>query len=222
VTDERFDLVTFDCYGTLVDWDSGISAAFEPVARGAEVTVGDLRTAYEEIEPVVEAEPYRPYRDVLAETARRAAARFGIALDDGRARAFADSLPSWRPFPDANPALERLRDAGYRLGILSNTDEDLIARTCGYFTVAFDPIITAEAVRSYKPSLDHFHAVRSRFGNLRWLHVAQSHFHDIAPTHDLGVPNVWINRQSESLGARVPPDREFTSLAELAAWLSHA
>jgi 2-haloalkanoic acid dehalogenase type II len=219
VTGRPFDVVTFDCYGTLVDWETGIQSAFEAFAGESGLQASDLREAYERIEPVVESEPYRTYREVLAESARRAASVLGLALDDSRASAFAESLPEWRPFPDTNPALERLVDSGYSLGILSNTDDDLIAATCRHFTVPFDVVITAQQVRSYKPSHGHFLEARSRIGSSRWIHAAQSHHHDIVPTNTLGIPNAWINRHGQTVeGGRA--DREYRTLAEFADWLA--
>jgi 2-haloalkanoic acid dehalogenase type II len=220
VTEPVYDVVTFDCYGTLVDWDAGIAQAFEGLAAGSSVSAIELRDAYGELEPVVEAEPYRRYRDVLAETAGRAAERFGLALTYDQRCAFAESLPGWAPFPDTNAALERLREAGYRLGLLSNTDEDLIAATMRHFTVPFDAVVTAERVRSYKPNHDHFLEARSRFAGARWLHAAQSRYHDIGPTRELGIPNAWINRRGSRDENLAVPDREFDSLASLAAWLA--
>jgi 2-haloalkanoic acid dehalogenase type II len=219
VSGRAVDIVTFDCYGTLVDWDTGIRNAFGAIAGDLGLDASELRTAYERLERVVEAEPYRPYRDVLAETARRAGASLGRDVGVDRARVFAESLPQWRPFPDTNPSLERLVAAGYSLGILSNTDDDLIAATQRHFTVGFDLVITAEQVRSYKPAHGHFLEARSRVGSARWLHAAQSHFHDIVPTNALGVPNAWINRRGQHVDG-VRADHEFPTLAALADWLA--
>ena len=132
----RFDVVTFDCYGTLIDWESGIAGAFE-TALGAGIARAELLAGYAKIEPVVEAGPFLAYRDVLGETARRVAEELGRTLAPGAERFLADSLPSWQPFADTNPALETLSAAGIRLGILSNVDDDLIAATRRHFTVDF-------------------------------------------------------------------------------------
>src|SRR5262245_33959172 len=146
----RYDIITFDCYGTLIDWEAGISAAFAAAAAadGVRLNREAVLAAYVELEPVVESEAYRPYREVLAETARRAAARLGWTISDERAAFLPVSLPDWPPFTDTNPALERLAAAGHRLGILSNVDDDLLAATRRHFTVTFEPIITAQQVRS--------------------------------------------------------------------------
>jgi 2-haloalkanoic acid dehalogenase type II len=175
---------------------------------------------YAEIEPAVQAERFLLYRDVLAETARRVAARLGWALEGERASFLAASLPGWPPFPDTNPALERLAVAGYRLGILSNVDDDLLAGTRRHFTVPIDLIVTAQQVGSYKPSHGHFQVARERIGPDRWLHAAQSYFHDVIPARALGIPVAWINRKREPASDGGRPDREFGTLEELAGWLA--
>jgi 2-haloalkanoic acid dehalogenase type II len=217
-----YDVITFDCYGTLIDWEGGISRAFVQAAGAERVPLDPdaVLAAYAAIEPEVEAEPYRRYRDVLAETARRVAARLGWRLPPDRAGFLAESLSSWQPFPDTNPALERLATAGYALGILSNIDDDLLAATRRHFSVPFEIVITAEQARSYKPASRHFIMARKRIGARRWLHAAQSHMHDVAPARRLGVPVAWVNRQAESAGDGPRPDQEFRTLAELADWLT--
>jgi 2-haloalkanoic acid dehalogenase type II len=219
MTERPYDVVTFDCYGTLIDWDTGITKAFEPIAERLGLQALDLRAAYERQERAVESESYRTYRDVLAETSRRAAAALGHEIDDAEATAFAERLPDWRPFADTNPALERLVSAGYSLGILSNTDDDLIAATRRHFAVPFDLVITAQQVGSYKPAHGHFLEARTRLGASRWLHAAQSHLHDIVPAHALGISNAWINRHRHVVDG-VQADREFETLTGLADWLA--
>ena len=216
-----YDVITFDCYGTLIDWDGGIAAAFmRTIAEtGGRVDAGQVFEAYEPIEAEVEAEGYRGYREVLTESTRRVAARLGWALPEARAGFLAESLPFWIPFPDTNPVLERLFKAGYQLGILSNVDDDLLAGTRKHFTVPFDPIVTAQQVRSYKPADGHFVAARERIGDRRWLHAAQSHFHDVTPARRHRVPTAWINRKRLVRG-EPRPDRELFTLTELADWLA--
>src|SRR5690242_4835450 len=161
-----YDIVTFDCYGTLIDWVSGIDRAFSQAAAedGIVIWPDDVIRLYGEIEPIVERD-YRPYRDVLIETAGRVAHALGWPIAYERATFLVNSLASWRPFADTNPALERLRDAGIRLGLLSNIDDDLLAATRRHFTVDFDLIITAQQMRSYKPDHAHFLAARERIGD---------------------------------------------------------
>jgi putative hydrolase of the HAD superfamily len=218
-----YDLITFDCYGTLIDWERGIQDAFAALAQQAGVALDAAAAlaAYHEIEPIVEAEAYRSYRQVLAEAGRRAAARQGWALDDAAAQAFAARLPTWPPFSDTDAALRRMAAAGYQLGILSNVDDELLQATLGHFSAPIDLIVTAQQVGSYKPAPGHFLRARERLGGLRWLHAAQSHFHDVVPASQLGVPVVWVNRKREALPPGGPtPLAEVATLAELADWLA--
>jgi Predicted hydrolase (HAD superfamily) len=213
----KYDIVTFDCYGTLIDWVSGIRDAFGRAAAedGIAISGDDVIRLYGEIEPIVERD-YRPYQDVLTETAGRVAHALGWRLAYERATFLVNSLASWRPFPDTNPALERMRDAGIKLGILSNIDDDLLAATRRHFTVDFDLIITAQQVRSYKPGHAHFVAAKQRIGDARWLHAAQSDFHDVIPTNVLGIPNAWINRRNEQALPGGEPGMELADLTALA------
>jgi 2-haloalkanoic acid dehalogenase type II len=215
----QFDIITFDCYGTLIDWRSGIRDAFAraAAAEGVAVDPAALLDAYNELEPRVEQERYRSYRDVLTETAARAAQSLGWPLHYDRAAFLAESLPSWLPFDDTNAALGRLVATGHKLAILSNVDDDLIAATRRHFTVDFDFVITAQQVGSYKPALNHFLAARERVAGLRWLHAAQSDFHDVIPTNSLGVPNAWINRLGEQALPGGTPMFEYPDMASFAA-----
>jgi len=213
----RYDIVTFDCYGTLIDWEQGIADAFRDAGRagGVELDRDAVLRAYAEHEPLAEKPPFRPYRDVLGDTAGRVARALG--WDAAGTSFLAESLPSWKPFPDTNAALERLRGAGYRLGILSNVDDDLLAATRKHFTVAFDLVITAQQVRSYKPGSAHFLTARDAIGGAPWLHAAESNFHDIVPTNALRIENAWINRRgAPALAGGVPTLGEFRDLAALA------
>lgn len=216
-----YDVITFDCYGTLIDWEGGIGGAFARVAAVDrwQFDRAQVLKAYAEIEPRVEAAPYRRYCDVLTETAQRVAERLGWPLSRERALFLAESLPDWRPFADTNQALERLAAAGYSLGILSNVDDDLLAGTRRHFTVPFDLIVTAQQVGSYKPAPGHFTEARQRIAGRRWLHAAQSYFHDVVPVRALGVPIAWINRKHEVASDGGRADREFHTLTELADWL---
>ena len=209
-----YDIVTFDCYGTLIDWETGIRDAFvkEAARDGVSVDPGRVIDAYAAVEPAVERS-YRPYREVLSATAIEVAQALGWRLDPQRARFLADSLAAWKPFPDTNRGLEALRNAGVSLGILSNIDNDLLAATRRHFTVDFDLIVTAEDVRSYKPAHAHFLAARERIENRRWLHAAQSNFHDIVPANALGITTAWVNRKREK---GEPPTIEVHDLEELA------
>jgi 2-haloalkanoic acid dehalogenase type II len=211
----QFDIITFDCYGTLIDWERGIRDAFAGELSHGAVGPDEALALYSLIEPIVQRERYRSYREVLDETASRVLQAAGVAA---HSRGFlSESLASWKPFDDTNPALQRLRESGARLGLLSNIDDDLLAETRKHFTVDFDLIITAAQVGSYKPAEGHFLAARTAIGNARWLHAAQSYFHDIVPTRRLGIRNAWINRKDEEPDDGGRPDREYSDLAELAS-----
>jgi 2-haloacid dehalogenase/putative hydrolase of the HAD superfamily len=217
-----YDIVTFDCYGTLIDWESGIASAFIAEAARAGVTLqrDAIIDAYMQVEPEVEAAAFMTYREVLTQTAREVAHRLGWSLEPSRAHFLPDSLPSWQPFADTVPALRRIATK-YRLGILSNVDDDLIAATQRHFPgVHFDLIVTAQQVNAYKPAYAHFEVARRRLGVARWLHAAQSYFHDVVPAASLRVPVVWVNRKGETSNADGPqPTTEVRDLAALADYL---
>jgi 2-haloalkanoic acid dehalogenase type II len=214
-----YDLITFDCYGTLIDWETGIMGAFaaEAERRGVNSLGSSLIDRYHDIEAKVETGEFMRYRDVLTTSA----ALLTQQLDwpPGNDAFLADSLPSWTPFPDTNPALASLKARGYRLGILSNVDRDLIDGTRLHFAVPFDFVITAGDVRSYKPAEGHFRAGRERAGGYRWLHAAQSWYHDVVPARQMGIPVVWVNRKDEPLGGDALPAGVVRDMAGLVSWL---
>jgi len=222
MSDRPYETVTFDCYGTLVDWEGGITRAFSEAAAedGVNLDPQAVLEAHAEIEPRIQAAGYQSYREVLRQTARSIAEQLGWPISDERAVFLPESLPQWEPLPDTNPALERLADAGYRLGILSNVDDDLLAGTLQRLRVRFDLLVTAEQVKSYKPEHAHFVEARRRVGKQRWLHVAQSYFHDIVPACELGLPVAWINRKAEAPTGNARADRELQTMTDLADWLT--
>jgi len=188
---------TFDCYGTLVDWNAGLRAAL----GGSD----ELLERYHEVEPEVQSDdPSRSYRDVMRETARR----LGVDADP------AESLPQWPVFPDVRPALEEARRRGWRLAILSNSDRDLIESSIESIGVPFDLAIVASEVGSYKPVDGHWLAFAREVGSMPDAHVAQSHFHDVVPAMRLGVPTIWINRLGEVRDP--PPTAQLPTLEGLA------
>ncbi len=213
-----FEIVTFDCYGTLVDWETGIADAVIGAAAGdgVELSRRQVLEAHAEIEPAVQAEGFQSYHDVLVETAVRMAERFAWRLDPSRASFLPESLPAWHPFEDTGPALERLAGAGLALGILSNIDDRLLEGTLSRLPVSFELIVTAQQVRSYKPARVHFDVARERIGGRPWLHAAQSYFHDIAPASALGISTAWVNRKNDAASGAARPDIEVLNLAELA------
>jgi 2-haloalkanoic acid dehalogenase type II len=213
-----FDVITFDCYGTLVDWEEGIASAFEEAGKWAGISLDrkKLLARYAEIEPQVQFERYQSYASVLRESAQRVARSFDWELTGDESAFLPQSVAGWPPFEDTNPALQRLVEKGYTLGILSNIDDGLLAETRRHLKVDFDIIVTAQQVGSYKPAHGHFETARSYMGDRRWLHAAQSYFHDIVPAVDLGIPVAWINRKGElPAGARIP-NFEFRNLTEFA------
>ena len=217
-----FDVITFDCYGTLIDWEAGITEAFRDAAAadGVRLDPAAVLPALFDTRPAAEAPVYRSYREILTDAAARVGGRLGWTMSRERAAFLPESLPRWRPFPDTNDALERLNAAGYDLGILSNVDDDLLAATRRHLTVSFSLLVTAQQVRSYKPSPGHFTTARDRIGARRWLHAAQSYFHDVTPAVAHGIPVAWINRKGERPAGAGRPDREFRTLTELADWLA--
>ncbi len=216
-----FDVITFDCYGTLIDWEKGISNAFLRAAREHVVQLDpeELLATYARVEPAVQARSFQPYRDVLIGAAIEAAGRLGWIIDRETARFLPDSLPSWPPFEDTNDALKRLAERHLVLGILSNVDDDLLTQTRRHLEVEFAIVVTAQQVRTYKPAPGHFRRAAELIGGHRWLHVAQSYFHDIEPAVEMGIPVAWVNRKNERLTGDARPLREVSDLRELAEWL---
>jgi 2-haloacid dehalogenase len=205
---------TFDCYGTIVDWNAGIRGELEKLFGVEEAD--RLLERYHELEPEIQAAKHgSSYREVLTVALERLAEEEGLSLPEGETSALAHSLPSWLVFDDAPAALEEARGRGWRLAILSNTDRDLIEATIETIGVQFDDTIVAGDIGSYKPSPGHWNVFRERHGgDVQHVHVAQSLFHDIGPASELGIPSVWINRLREPQDPR--PDRTLPSLAGLA------
>jgi 2-haloacid dehalogenase len=205
---------TFDCYGTLIDWNGGIRA--ELVRLFGEADADRLVERYHELEPEVQREDAtRTYREVLTLTLERLAAREGLSVPEGETNALAASLPSWRPFPEVPAALEEARGRGWKLAILSNTDLELIAASKGQIGVPFQETVVAEEIQSYKPAHKHWQEFFERTGADRagHVHVAASLFHDVAPAAELGLRTVWINRLGEE--ADPEPTRELSDLSQL-------
>ena len=188
--------LTFDCFGTLVDWRHGIRTTGELLFPGRGEA---FLEAYIALEAEVEEGPFKRYRAVLTETARRAAKKLGVDLKPDDATALVSTIPHWPPFGDVGPALSTLRREGWKLALLTNCDRDLIAQTQRRLPASFDAVVTAEDVSAYKPNHAHFKLFQSTFGSSAkaWIHVAQSYFHDIRPTHELGITRIWVNRQGE-------------------------
>ncbi|MFQ5489545.1 MAG: HAD-IA family hydrolase [Phycisphaerae bacterium] len=223
VNSAAFTSLSFDCYGTLIDWIGGISGVFERLAAqagGIAMTQRDFFDTYLHAEAQAEAGVYMPYRQVLTIVQARLAERFGLSLGPDQTRWLADSLADWRPFPDTNAALKRLKTK-YRLCILSNIDRELFAATARHLQVNFDAVITAQDVESYKPARPHFDRLLKTVATVpgTHLHVAQSLYHDGVPAAELGIPFVWINRRAETNTTSARPLAVFDELTGLADWL---
>lgn len=189
--------LTFDCFGTLIDWRHGIRTTGELLFPGHGLA---FLEAYSALEAEVETEgSFRRYRAVLTETTRRAARRLSLDLKADDATALVSTIPYWPPFSDVGPALRELRRDGWKCALLTNCDRDIIALTQRRLPVPFDAVVTAEDVSAYKPNPAHFRLFQSTFGASadQWIHVAQSYFHDIRPTKELGIARIWVNRQGE-------------------------
>jgi 2-haloacid dehalogenase len=206
--------LTFDCYGTIADWNTCLRTALEPVAgdRGAA-----LLTAYHQAELVLEASPaYLPYREVLTSGLREAARHAGVALDAAAAGALVEAWPRMTVFEDAGPALDALASAGWRLAILTNCDEDLFASTVAKLPVPFDLAVTAEQVCSYKPDLGHFRRFEELTGAApaNWIHVGNSWVHDVLPAARMGLRSVWVDRDLTGHPAKFA-ERRVTAMRRL-------
>jgi 2-haloacid dehalogenase len=204
---------TFDCYGTLIDWNTGIGDVLEHLF-GAERR-DELLARYHRLEPEVQAETYRSYAEVLSLTLERLASEAGLPIPEGDSGALARSLPDWPPFREVPAALAELRNRGWSLAILSNTDHALITQSQRALGVPIDVIVTAEDVSSYKPAHKHWERFfeQTTADRERHVHVAGSLFHDVAPGRELGLTTVWINRLGEEAGPE--PDRELPDLSAL-------
>jgi len=204
---------SFDCYGTLVDWNAGIRGQLERLF-GSECADG-LLERYHELEPLVQASRFMPYRDVLRLALALAADAERLSVPEGEEQALVESLPSWPLFPEVSGALREARERGWRLAILSNSDRDLIEASQERIDVPFDLAIVAGEIGSYKPAHGHWECFYAESGAEpeRHVHVAQSHFHDIVPAGELGIRSVWINRLGERRDP--PPTRELRDLAPL-------
>lgn len=222
--------MTFDCYGTLIDWESGILGAVRPVlaSHGATPSDADILTRYAMIEPEEEV-PYKPYREVLRATMRRIGEAFNAQLSEAECHALPNSLRDWKAFEETPAALQALASR-YALGVVSNVDDDLFAFTRPKLGVDLDRFVSAQFCRSYKPALRNFRVMLAalELEPRQVLHVAESLFHDVSPASTLGMPTVWVNRRggrdraAASRIAATVPDVEVGSLAELVRVIGEA
>jgi 2-haloacid dehalogenase len=222
----RFEILTFDCYGTLINWEAGILSALHRIlaAHQKQIDDGALLKLYGDFEQLSESGAFHSYRQVLESVVRRFGAQLGFSPTADEARSLPDSLPTWQPWPDTVAALRQL-STRFRLAVLSNVDDDLFAATRPKLGVEFAEVITAQQAQAYKPSLKLFELALSRINAPahRVLHVGQSIYHDVIPAQALGLATVWVNRPSARAGlgavkaAEAKPDLTVSSLAELAA-----
>jgi 2-haloacid dehalogenase len=220
----RFRVLTFDCYGTLIDWESGILSALCPIlaGRGKAIPQAAVLELYGELEALAEQPPFRSYAEVLRSVVRLFGQRLGFTPEEDEIGSLAASLRHWEPFPDTAGALRRLQTR-YLLAILSNVDDALFAFTAPKLGVAFNHVITAQQAQAYKPSPAIFRLAQERIGIApeHWLHIGQSIYHDVLPAQSLGLATVWVNRPSLRAGGAVKaasatPDLEVSDLRTLA------
>ena len=222
---ESIRLITFDCYGTLIDWETGMLAGLRPL-MGSDLPDAKILEWYGEAEVQLESGPYLRYRDVLARAAQELGRRAGADVSEQAARGFAQSLITWEPFPDTVSSLQAL-SRKFQLGIISNVDDDFFAETRKKLGAEFAVVVTAQQVQSYKPSLRNFEEMLRRSGVPREniVHAGQSVYHDVIPAKQLGLRTVWVDRPSRRPGigavihAQAEPDLKVHSVAELAAAL---
>ena len=225
----RFEWVSFDCYGTLADWETGIATAVGEVlaSRGMQRPKGEILELFAESEPRVQGSAtYLDYRQVLRQVMASIGDELGLRCSEAELGCLADSLPRWPIFPDAPESLQTLKSR-YKLAVISNVDDDLFAGTADALGVEFDAVVTSQQVRSYKPDLRNFNAALERMGVVKenLLHVAESLYHDIGPANSLGITCVWVNRAGQGGGTRrtkAVPDLEVPDLATLARMMCPA
>ena len=218
----RFEWLSFDCYGTLVDWETGISTAVGEVleGRGVGKSRDEILAFFSDIEPRVQgSRPFLNYRRVLREVMAGIGTQLGFKCSESELDCLAETLPGWPVFPEAAGALEALKSR-YRLAVISNVDDDLFAGTAKAVGVDFDAVVTAEQAGSYKPDLRNFNLASERMAveRQRWLHVAESLYHDIGPANRLGIKSVWVNRGDRggaTLRTEAAPDLAVSDLSEL-------
>lgn len=220
----QFEYLSFDCYGTLIDWESGILGYIRPLLqrKGCQVSDGEILNLYAEFEPRRQQPPYRRYREVLEEVMRDFGREFHVEISEDEAHGLADSIRNWEPFPDTVRALRRLK-LRYKLAVLSNIDDDLFAFTAPKLGVELACVVTAQQAQSYKPSRNNFETLLERLSieKARLLHVAESLYHDVAPARSLGIATVWVNRRQGRTAAATKltdalPDLEVPTVTALA------
>lgn len=219
---DQFQWISFDCYGTLIDWETGIAEAVAPVlaSHGIRKSRAEILALFADVEPRVQRAGYLEYRRVLRRVMALIGRELGFNPSESELACLGDSLPNWPVFPDTVDALRELQSR-FKLAVISNVDDDLFAGTAETLGVDFDVVVTAQQVRRYKPSLRNFRAAAARMAVAEnaWLHVAESLYHDIAPANQLGIASIWVNRANRGGGTRrvdAVPDLVVPDLATLA------
>lgn len=211
--------VTFDVYGTLIDWETGVFDAFKAEADrdGFTIERDELISLFFEIQRQIQAGSYELYAEVLRRTAIQIAKRLGWPLEPSRSGFLPDSIQRWRPFKETVPVLQKLAKK-QKIGLISNIDDKLLGQTRRHMPLDFDLVVTAQQVRSYKPDPAHFNECERRIGGKRgWVHVAESYYYDVAPCLKKKVPVIWVNRSGAELEAgQKKPDAEVSNLREAA------
>ena len=211
--------VTFDVYGTLVDWEAGIWEAFEAEANrdGFTIERSEVIPLFHEISRQIESGSYELYAEVLRRTAVEISKRLGWPLEPSRSGFLPDSVQGWPVFKETRPQLEKLAKI-YRVGLISNIDDKLLGQTRRNIPLDFDLVVTAQQVRSYKPDLAHFNECARRIGGKKgWVHVASSYYHDVEPCVKAKIPVIWVNRHKQELDpGQKRPDAEVSTLREAA------
>jgi 2-haloacid dehalogenase len=232
---DGYDVLTFDCYGTLIDWETGILGALTPVLsnHGIELDGHEILRLYSEAEAEVESGPFVKYREVLSRVVTEIGDNLGFAPSGSEVTCLADSLGTWPTFPDTVTSLRSLKRR-FRLGIISNVDNDLFQQSASLLGTEFDWVITAEDAQSYKPSRNNFRMAMDRIGvpSERILHVAESLRHDIVPAGEIGLDTVWVNRKWDREGvatasgnietSNAQPDAQVPDLSTLVSLLTAA
>ncbi|CAD5932606.1 2-haloalkanoic acid dehalogenase [Planktothrix tepida] len=220
----QFTALSFDCYGTLIDWESGITPVLQQLvkAHGIKMSNQELLELFAILEPEAQSGDYKTYREILREVVQKFGERLGFSPTPPELESLANSIQDWQPFSDTVEALKALKQK-YKLVIISNIDDDLFAQTNKHLQIEFDHIITAQQAQSYKPSPHNFEFALNKTGlsSHQLLHIAQSIFHDIATAKSLGLTTVWVNRRQGKPGggatkpATAQPDLEVPDLKSL-------
>jgi 2-haloacid dehalogenase/putative hydrolase of the HAD superfamily len=222
---KNITFVTFDVYGTLIDWEGGVYDAFQAEAErdGFTIERDELIALFHQTERQIEAGSYELYAEVLRRTAIQIAKKLGWPLEPSRSGFLPDSVQRWKPFRETNSVLQKIAKK-YKIGLISNIDDKLLGQTRRHIPLDFDLVVTAQQVRSYKPDPAHFNECERRIGGKRgWVHVAASYYHDVEPCLKKRVPVIWVNRTKQELeGSQKKPDAEVSNLREAAKLIGAA